>query len=318
MQDPLQSLLQRTSLTLPFPEFLKVVQTEFPDLGDITGYEAISEGYESANFHLRSANGRFVLKIFESDREKANIDALLKILLEAPVANLPVPELLPGQNGYLGVYMDSGKAVYYYITYLFEGTNFENKTPSLREIQEVTTLLSNLNTLNFPVVEAYDSWGNKNLVKEFDANKNVLSEEVTNIVEPIVEDVRRLSLEGFQKAVIHGDMQRKHVLKNAEGSYCIIDFGCMSNDYKVYEVSTFLAWFCLTEATNEMKQEIMKIILETYNAKHALSDNEIASLPVLIKASYAAYYMKTSMLIAEGDTSEETKNWHTISRRLLS
>lgn len=85
--------------------------------------------------------------------------------------------------------------------------------------------------------------------------------------------------------MIHGDMQRKHVIKGVDGKYCILDFGCMAFDPKVS-------------------------VLGVYNETHHLTEAELNSLLILMKASYAAYYFKTSILIDEGDKSLETLEWH--------
>lgn len=310
-------LLQRTALVSPFPLFLKDLQHIYPTLGDITDVLPIMEGYESANILLQCGSRRYVLKIFEKTREKENIDAMVKILIEAPGVGVPTFELVEGVQGKLSRYQDEGKDIYYYLTKFFEGENYDQRSPSESEIEDITRLLSELHTLSFPVVEAYNSWGNKNLVKEFEKRKATISSEIKSLIVPVVEECRKVDMAEFSKSVIHGDMQRKHVFRNSSGEYCIFDFGCMSYDAKVIDVSTYLAWFCFGIDTWKDHHRIMHDVIATYTQTHPFSEKELQALPVLTRASYASYLLITSDKIAAGDTSEETTMWNHQAKELL-
>src|SRR3989344_1201319 len=238
----IKNLLSRTNLTSPFGEFLKKLEEEVPRLGKIRNLQPILEGYEDANFILESDLGRLVLKIFTKERSPKNNKDYVRILEESAKIGVPVPKL---------IFYGKISSASFIITEFFEGENFENGTPMLSDIIAITAYLSKLNTLNFPVDELYDSWGNKNLLKEYEKSRNNLTSQQDKLIAPIVEGFKKVDFSKFQKAVIHGDLQRKHVLKSSEGEYCILDFGCMSHDAKVVEISTFLAWFCLQEDTSE-------------------------------------------------------------------
>jgi len=91
----------------------------------------------------------------------------------------------------------------------------------------------------------------------------------------------------------------------------------MAFDPKVIDLSTFLAWFCLQEDTWKDADKIYDEVLYEYDRIHYLSEMEIESLSTLIKSSYAAYYLKTSVLINGGDKSEETLDWHNKAKKML-
>lgn len=313
--ESLHKLLQRTSLRVPFEVFLDSLQSMYPTLGSINNCEPITVGYESANILIFTSKGEYFLKIFESDRERANIDALIRVHLESRKIAVPVPELVQGNNGYLSIFSQENIEIPYFITRKFEGETFERIEPSIEDMRVVCQYMALLNTLSFPVAEAYDSWGNKNLVQEYDKLQGFSKEKEQ--VSDIVEAVRSLPLSNFSQSVIHGDMQTKHVLKSRTGNYCILDFGCMSFDARVVEFSTFLAWFCFSEKSWHDHSEIYQSILTIYLATHHLSTEEVSSIPILIRAAYASYYLKTCQLIAEGDLSDETKGWNASSFKLL-
>lgn len=313
----LDKLIKRTNLNISFDEYLKDVQNKFTSIDKIENCSPINEGYEDANIILNTSSGKYVLKIFFAERELENINSYIKILTECKNIGVPTTEILLEYNDGLGIYEYKNVKTYYIITKFFEGNNFQKTTPTNEDIRKVTEYIAKLNTLNFEVGEGYDSWGIKAFPEEYKKKKEKLTLEQDLLVKNIYEEYSKLDMSSFSKSVIHGDMQRKHVIKNSNNEYCILDFGCMAHDYKVIELATYLAWFCLQEDTWNHKDMIYKEVLDIYNSIHNLTDEEISSLPLLIKASYSAYYMTTSVMINDGDTSEETLNWHNRSKKML-
>lgn len=317
MVNDINILLKRTNLNSTFEEFLSNLQNNFFSIGEINSYEPINEGYEDANIILNTSNGKYVLKIFFAERNLKNINSYVKILRECKNVEVQTTEILTDFNEGLGLFENNGVKTYYIITKFFEGKNFQNSTPTIDDIKKVTQLLSKLNTLDFEVHKEYDAWGLKAFPDEYKLKKNRLTPEQDLLIKGIYTDYTKLEMSDFSKSVIHGDMQRKHVIKNDTNEYCIIDFGCLAYDYKVIELATYLGWFCLQEDTWNDKDIIYKEVLNIYNSIHNLTESELQALPLLTKASYSAYYMTTSVMINEGDTSEETRDWHDRSKKML-
>lgn len=313
----IESLIARTNLSVPFEDFLSFVVASSPNLGSLRGFKPILEGYEDANIYLQTDTGEYVLKIFSKDRTVQNVKDYAKVLEVAPTTGVPVIQLVFGTQGNLGTFENGGKPVYYLITKFFSGANFESRTPSRVDVFAVTEFIAKLNTLDFPVDESYDSWGNKNLLKEYLKSRNKLTNEQDQLLKPCIERFQSFDLSKCSKAVIHGDMQRKHVLKNDSGEYAILDFGCMSHDAKIIELSTFIAWFCLAPDTWDEREEIVQEVIKIYLQTHHLSEYEVSGLPILIEAAHASYFLRTSILRAEGDQSSETEVWWRQSQEML-
>ena len=315
--DKLSIIIPRTDITLPFEEVIREIEKSYPSIGKIESYEPIVEGYEDANIKLQTNTGTFILKLFSAKKTPENAISYTKLLLEAHTLDIPVPKLVEGINGYLQYITNEHSRTPYFLTRFFDGQNFQNRTPSLIDMITIVHYISLLNTLNFPVASSYDSWGNKNIVAEYDKHKDKVASDKRKLIEEVVEQVRALDFTRFQKGVIHGDMQRKHVLKNKSEQYCLLDFGCMANDAIVIDISTYLAWFCLAEDTWDRRDEIIRLVLKEYGKQHTLSDYELHAIPLLIRAAYAAYFFKTSILINNGDMSDETNEWHEAAERML-
>lgn len=315
--DQINLLLQRTPLNVSFSQFLSEVEKQFPSIGKIQSTEPITEGYEDANIILNTKKGKFVIKIFLTERTQEAIYSYIKIMLECQKVDVPTLELVREEERALGIFEYDNVKAQYMITHFFEGKNFENTTPTIKEIQLFTSYIARLNTLNFQVGETYDSWGNKNFALEFHKKKSSLTPEQLKILKPIYQQFLTIPLDTFSKSVIHGDLQRKHILRNDHNQYCLIDFGCMANGPKVIELSTYLAWFALQKDTWNQKDKIYELVLDSYTSVHTLTEEEIKSIPTLIRTAYASYLLSTAYLVKNGDASEETGKWHEKSKTML-
>lgn len=314
-EQALLALLQRTDIRVPFDVVLQSIQQNYPQLGVIKEYEPILIGYESANIILHTESSKYIVKIFERDRDRKNIAALVRVLRETAKIGVPTAKLIIGRQGELSIFQHSGVEVPYYLTELFEGKPFDSALPSREDMGNICVYIAKLNTLQFPVIEAYDSWGSKNLIQEYKKAdpKNTARTEISSVIEML----KLVPFSTLPKGVIHGDMQRKHVLKNTQNKYCILDFGCMSNDARVLDLSVFIAWFCLSIKNWDDHAEIIPEMIQKYQTIQTLKPEEIRCLPLLIRAAYAAYYLKTTGLILSGDTSNETREWNEQSRQLF-
>ncbi|NTU47002.1 phosphotransferase [Candidatus Roizmanbacteria bacterium] len=310
----IRTLIKRTNLTGNIEQLLVKIQKQY-FIGQILDCEPILEGYEDANFLISTLDKKYVLKIFSKSRSKSVIASYVKILEQASSIHVPVINLVLGSDR---AFLHAYAQVSYILTDFFEGNNFEEeKNTTRQDIISLTAHIAHLNTLNFPVEEDYDSWGNKNLIKEYERTKQYLLPDQMKLLNPAITRFSDLDFSRFSKAVIHGDMQRKHVLKNNKGEYCILDFGCASYDAKLIELSTFLAWFCLSSENWNKKDEIIQTVVDEYQKIHMLSVYELESIPALIQAAYASYFLRTSVLINTGDTSTETKQWHEEAKQML-
>jgi len=311
----LPELLERTDI-IQFDDFLVSVKEKY-QFTVIKDYDPILEGYENANMKLFTDKGLFVMKIFSKDVARLGAEEYIKVTEESIKKGIPFPPLLQGKDCYLQEYQDESKVIFYFLMRFFEGENFEQQEVKIMDIEKVTSYLAQFNTLTLPVEEIYDSWGNKNLIEEYAKNKGKISKDIDKFLVPVVDELSGIDFSKFSNSLIHGDMQRKHVLKNKQGEYCILDLGCMRNDAKVYDLSVHFAWFCLAEDTWDKKEEIVSLVLDAYTKLNKLTPAELRSIPLLTKAAYAAYLLRTSLLIQAGDRSDETHEWHNRSKKML-
>ena len=304
-------LLERINLEIPFQEYIDEIENNYPNIGTVQNYSPILQGYEDANFILNTSEGKYVLKIFSKDRTEKNIRDYIKIIEEARKIGVQTLEIIPCKENPFYLHNET----YSMITRFFEGKSFLFTKPSLEDMYLVTENISKLNTIDFDTEESYDSWGSRNLVNEYEKSK-LIHKDVKKEISPLIRYLREQDFSNFSEGVIHGDMQRQHVIKNNK-DICILDYGCARRDYIIYEVSIFLAWFCLTEDTWDNRDVILEKVVNKYTETNSLSTKEKYNIKPLIAASYAAYFLKTSELIENGDNSKQTVEWNNSSKEMF-
>lgn len=303
--------LDRTNLKISLEELKDVIETNYTKIDNIIYIDSIKEGYEDANFFINTINKKYVLKIFASFRSKKNIYDYVKIINECEKLDIHTLKIIPSKSEQILEY----KNTYFMVSEFIEGNNFIGIEPKINEISELTRLISRINSLNFPIDSSDDEWGNNNLIREFENSKD-LDGNVLHKITPVIDNLKSINFSSFKKGVIHGDLQKKHVIKNKNGLH-IIDFGCARNDYLIYEISTFVAWFCLSPENIRDYNKIVNLVLDEYQKQITLTKDEINSIDILIKAAYCAYYLKTYNMMQSGDKNQETLDWHLQAKSML-
>ncbi len=309
----MKDFLRRVDLADSLEEIIEDV-TSKAKIGKVISWEPIKEGYEELNIKVKTHKGFYVIKIFSKGKKYATIRGNIEGLINFSKARIPVPKLIPIGNHFL--YKTRGKKgdTYICVMEFFNGMNFQEIGPTKKDIVVITKELAKIHMLPFRIHKNYDSWGTANLLAEFEYKKKYLNKKDLSLLKPIVDDFRKIDFNGLRKSIIHGDWQRKHVLKNSEGGYCILDLGVMDFNCRVIDLAIFLALFCF-DAKSEKNNNIFRMVIEQYEKTNKLSTREIKVLPFLIKATYAIYLLGSNYLIFCGDKSRQTREWLDFGRR---
>jgi Ser/Thr protein kinase RdoA (MazF antagonist) len=290
-----QIISQRVQLKTSLDNIVqKIVQIY--RLGKIVNCERFEKGYEELNLKITTNKGIFVAKIFSRTRSKEKISDYITGLIEFSKANIPVPKLISAGESFIQNIHESYVCVMDY----FEGTSFTQKNPNINDIKEIVQILAKIHKLNFKIKPNYDPWGTANLPAEFKIKSKYLNQKDLKLVQPIVDRFLLIDFSKLKKSIIHGDLQKQHVLKNQKGDYCILDLGCMDYNATIIDLAVFAAQFGLNTAD----------VLKTYLKFNNLSAQEISFLPLLIEATFAVYLIQSNYLISTNkDRSSQTQKW---------
>jgi Ser/Thr protein kinase RdoA (MazF antagonist) len=315
--DALTTVLSRTSLNVPFQDLLSSVERDYPEIGRIVEFVAIPHGYHDANVRITTTTDTYLLKVLRTERTIDNIHGYVRVLLAVQELAVPVPQILFGRSGAIGVISHSGIETHFIVMSYFQGRSFLETTPDVVEMRTVAKYVARINRMDFFVDGIYDSWALANFLAEYNRKSGVLTEEQHRLIAPAARQLRRLPTAPHTIGILHGDMQRGHVLTNDQGDLCLIDFGCATQGYIIFELATVLAWFCLDADTWSDREKIVSTVLSEYIQVAGVSKTEVAMLPELIEAAYASYYLQASLLVNQGDRSSQTLRWLHSSERML-
>ncbi len=276
------SVLKRTELGMPLKSALEIVSSEYR-IGKILRYKIIQMGYEDANVILETGKGKYVLKIFSKIKSLSKINDGVKGLVEFRKAGVPTPKLFKAKGKYL---LKIGKS-YMCLIGFFTGQSFEGRQVSKKDIGRIVRFMAKIHTLKFQVKHNYDSWGTVNLLREYRLKLKYLSTADKKLVEPVVHEFGKLDFSKLRKSIIHGDLQRHHILKN-KNKFCVIDLGCMDYNASVLDLAIFLALFFPVGSAVKCR-EMYGFVMGEYRNNRRLSEAELAAIPTLIKATYAIY-----------------------------
>jgi len=297
------------------------------NLGNIGSIKGIEEGYEDVNIELRTDRGHYVLKFLanlltKEVRSREEAEYYVYIIDQFAKRNIPVPHLYITKEGKKLYELSIGKdnkILRVIVMEFFEGKHFLEIMPTLKDMQNISLILGDLHSLDFPLKEnVYDDpWQPQFLHKYFKTYSKIFPLKERQILEEIVKEVRSLKLDKYNKTPTHGDIMRNNIMKNADGEYCLLDFGVVAKNYWIIDFALFLAGFCLDPKLNiDINRKINKKVVASYVKHRSINIDFKDDLHLLTKASYGGFYL-ASMIEKkiEKKVSAENKYWINLGRK---
>jgi Ser/Thr protein kinase RdoA (MazF antagonist) len=308
MRKAYRELLGRVDIAQPLDEALHDVARHY-ELGRIERSQLITQGYDDLNVLLVCERGRYVAKFFNKSKAPAVVEDYVRVQTELARHRLPVPRIrtVNGAGSFRVARLRQETLVC--VSEFFAGENFVTDPPHRDDILAITRFLAALHRLPLDITPSYDSWGTLNLPSEFARKQALMSDETRRLVAPLADAIASMKFGRARKRIIHGDLQRKHVLKDGRGRYCILDFGCMDFSYPIVDLGIFLALFCLEGSSPSQAQQIIADVLEAYKACSPLPTEHIALLGSLIRATWASYLLSADVFMRGGDRTRQTRQW---------
>lgn len=309
MRQARQQLLSRVDIQEPIATVIRDIARHYR-LGRVRATRLIRTGYDDLNVLLDCDAGRYIVKLFNRAKSLAAIQDHAQVQLALYRAGQPVPRVLAVDGETLYRIPGHSQNTYACVTEFFTGHDFTRHRPQRGDLLAVVRLLAALHRLPLIITPNYDAWGTLNLPHEFQRARQNICAETARLVAPLADAVGDINFGNARRSVIHGDLQRKHVLKNDSGRLCVLDFGCMDYSYPVVDLGVFLALFCLESSEVDHARTLIGDVLAAYTNEASLPAQHIAPLSTLIRATWAAYLLASEMRLRQGDRSAQTREWH--------
>jgi Ser/Thr protein kinase RdoA (MazF antagonist) len=310
-QDQLKQALEQISISF--------------SLGSISSTHGIEEGYEDVNIKITTTKGHYLCKflvnfITKKSRTLKEAQYYAYVIEQLAKGGLRVPNLLSTTAGskLYKISIKNLNPIHVLVMEFFEGKHFLEIAPTIKDMQNITLILKQLHSLDFPLQDHIcdDPWQPQFLHKYYKKHANILPPKEKLILKKTVQKLKLLDLNKYKKTPTHGDIMRNNILKNSKGEYCLLDFGVIANNYWIIDLALFLAGFCLDPKLNiKTNQKILNKVINTY-LKHRKIKKEITDdLNLLITASYSAFYLAATLeKIMENNFSDENMYWINLGR----
>lgn len=309
MRQARQRLLSRIYIKETIASVVRDIARHYR-LGRVRAMRLIRTGYDDLNVLLDCDDGRYIVKLFNKAKSLAAIRDHARVQVALYRAGQPVPRVLAVDGESLYCIPGHSLKTYACVTEFFSGHDFTRHQPQRGDLLALVRFLAALHRLPLTITANYDAWGTLNLPREFQRARQNVSAETARLIAPLADAIGHLSFGDARRGVIHGDLQRKHVLKNGSGRLCVLAFGCMDYSYPVVDLGIFLALFCLESSEVDQAGTLIGDVLAAYTNEASLPAHQIALLGTLIRATWAAYLLASEMLLRQGDRSAQTREWH--------
>lgn len=288
-------------------------------LGEFMSYQLIDIGYEDFNYILNTNNNKYVVKIFNTDRDEITCKRLINILVKSMENGIPVPKIFKQNNKYIYEIDIKDTLLRLFVMEFIDGKNFWelNKELDNQELEEVAKIASKINSIDYGINETfYDEWTVTNLKEEYSKKKHSLSSEDNTIISKIVDEFNLINFEEMKHSYIHGDIIKANLILNENAKIYIIDFSAFNYLPRIIEISAILLGLCLTNDKNSTIEKI-NVFLNYYNKYNLLYDNEIKALPIILKALASMYIIQTSYIKSTSGDYLENDYWFEEGQKFL-
>jgi len=149
-----------------------------------------------------------------------------------------------------------------------------------------------------------------NFLKEFQKKGESLSPQDQQLVEPLVEEYKKIDFEGLPHAFVHGDLIATNVIKDKDGSDWMIDFAVANTYPRIQEIAVLASNMFLDEKSKERSAANLELALKEYQTIIKLTPEELDAFPRYIKLAHGMHVLLAGYKkIAEGNSSEENEYW---------
>lgn len=278
---------------------------------DYIDYKIIDIGYEDFNYILNTTTGKYFVKIFNTDRDEASCERLIKILTTAIDYHINTPKLYKTvQNSYIYKVEINNIELKLCVMQYIQGENLyvQNRELKLEELEEIANIATKINTIDFGIKETfYDEWTVTNLLVEYEKKKEYLTKENNQKIEKVIEEFKKIDFTELKYSYIHGDIIKANLILDEKEELYVIDFSAFNYLPRIVEIVVILG-NCVSDDRSETIKK-MNYFIRTYHKLNPLEEIEIKYLPIFIKALASMFIIQASYIKENSGDYIENEYW---------
>lgn len=255
------------------------------DAGKLVSLKGIAEGVENSNYLLETDSARFILTLYESRVDPADLPYFHDLLSHLHLAGCPVPRFIDDKNGQWLQEVQGKKAC---LIEFLPGISVSQPTPIQARAVGNALAKMHLAVAGYSDVKpnplGQTSW--KPLFDQCDqAAANALQ---GGLAEDIAGECDLLSAswpKNLPACPVHTDLFPDNVLFRGDQVGGLIDFYFACTDYRAYDLAVTHAAWSFTADGREYLPEIGAALLSGYGETVHLTADEMQAFPLLARGA---------------------------------
>ena len=252
------------------------------DIGEPLSFKGIAEGIENSNFYLQTDRGAFILTLYEKRVAGQDLPFFLGLMEHLAGRGIHCPLPVKTRDGQSLVSLNRRHAAI--VTFL---TGIALRRPDAAHCAIAATTLAGLHKAgeDFTMIRsnALGPRGWRPLAESIHGADKI-EDGLSALINGSLEDLLSAWPGNLPGGVIHADFFPDNVLFVGNQVGGVIDFYFACNDAYVYDLAIMLNSWCF-ELDGSFNITKGQSVINAYRASRALSDAEIAALPVLMRGA---------------------------------
>ncbi|WP_157140793.1 homoserine kinase, partial [Candidatus Liberibacter asiaticus] len=255
-------------------------------IGQLNSVQPIIHGVENSNFVIQTSKGTFILTIYEKRMNEKDLPVFIELLHYISRNKLPCPIPIPRNDGKLYGFLCKKPAN---IFSFIKGSPLNHISDI--HCEEIGSMLASMHqkTKNFHLYRK-NTLSPLNLkflwAKCFDKVDEDLKKEIDHEFCFLKESWPK----NLPTGIIHADLFPDNVLFYNNKIMGLIDFYFSCNDFLMYDLSICINAWCFDE-NNTYNPSRGFSILNGYNKVRKISENELQSLPTLLRGAALRFFL---------------------------
>ncbi len=253
------------------------------NLGNLEKYEEIQEGVENSNFKVFTSKNIYILTIFEKRVNREELPFFIKLMNHLVKNGFQCPESIANNKDEFISFLKEKPCTI--VTFIegnwirnIKNTHCQQLGRNLAKMHSITSSFS----LNRENNIGYKNW--KKLFENFNSQKKELYKDIYDIISDELIFLTANWPTNLPQGIIHADLFQDNVFFKDDQFTGIIDFYFACKDFYAYELAVCLNAWCF-EKDQSFNTTKASLILNEYQNKRPLSDEEMKSFPILSRGA---------------------------------
>jgi homoserine kinase type II len=263
------------------------------DLGRVSSFKGIAEGVENSNFLLITAEGPFILTLYEKRVREGDLPFFIGLMEHLALRGVNCPQPVRARNGEaLGRLAGRSAAIVTFLDGLWL------RRPRAQHCGQVGEALARMHeagadfTLRRPNALSIGGW--PPLYAAAESRADEVSPGLAGETAAEIDALRRIWPADLPSGVIHADLFPDNVFFLGERLSGLIDFYFACDDFFAYDLGVCLNAWCF-EPGGDFNVSKGMAMIEGYQRVRRLTPDEVDALPILARGS-ALRFMLTRLV----------------------